>query len=56
MTPVEIQMAVDMWIRMCVFNSDTDITEKGRKLVQMLCDTPIPISVTTWEDPRKVIE
>jgi hypothetical protein len=50
-----VEAALGMFIRQgiieCGSKKDTfNVTERGAVLVQMLCDTPFPI--TNWTDPR----
>lgn len=46
-----VKMALSMWMEEGMINPLThEITKKGRVLVEMLCNTPMPVE--TWVDPR----
>ena len=32
---------------------DFKITDRGRKFMEMICDTPLPVKNDEWVDPRK---
>lgn len=44
------------WFDEKVQGMNFNLTERGRKYVEMLLSTPLPVSHTEWKDPRFIEE